>query len=185
MLTVFVPTLPSKFSAQTWNPTTQVPSIAVAKVGERDVALYDADGKEEIIPAGRIPATPVIVVKQNERLVVGTATNPLARSISMPTTLRTSSFSFNFKDKSFDGIQPTTTKSATTNRLAVNAADNRPTARIDTRNIEAFYSGVEWQRDYVYYGITPTITKGALKRNYRETIRSMKFSPDAFTKMSD
>ena len=37
------------------------------------------------------------------------------------------------------------------------------------------YSG--WQRDYIYYNITPNVTLGTLSQNYKESILSFRFDP--------
>lgn len=46
-------------------------------------------------------------------------------------------------------------------------------------------SGEYWQRDNIYYGLTPNNTVGTLRRNIVEYIRSLQFSYQAFLKMKD
>ncbi|HEY0271586.1 MAG TPA: hypothetical protein VGC22_00320 [Chitinophaga sp.] len=45
--------------------------------------------------------------------------------------------------------------------------------------------GTYWQRDNIYYGLTPTNTTGPLANNIYEYIYALRFSVDALNKMSD
>jgi len=196
LLTIYVPTLPSGFSAETWNTQTQIPVVAVSRRGDNNVPYYDATGKEEIIEPGLIPGFPVVVIKENERVAVTTAASASAKTDAALLVTQNEQFRFSFIDASFDG------SSHSAARLVFANPPNVPgDFQIDPRVLEALAIeqnapntpvGAIWQRDYIYYGIggfnpvTNTYnTRGPLNRNYKEYIRSMKFSVAAYSMMSD
>jgi hypothetical protein len=174
LLTIYVPELP-EFSAENWNPENQIPSVAIDVKENGDVFSYDAAGKRTTIPSGYIPAFPIVVVKQNERVVIAGANDDASGRSSDPAFYTNSKFSYRFADAVFDGIN-----GKTQNHSA------RVTSEIDVANIDAYFSGVEWHRDYVYYGLTPTNPIGTFRHQYSEFIASIKFaSSSALGIMSD
>src|SRR5690606_4422807 len=78
-------------------------------------------------------------------------------------TMRADGLTYTFLDESFDGSDG--------NMMT----PMRVGSDIDQVNFDAYDSGVEWHRDYVYYGLTPTTTSGPYKEEYREQLRSLKF----------
>ncbi|QJP34051.1 hypothetical protein F0365_06345 [Nonlabens sp. Ci31] len=72
LLTIFVPALPeNSFSAQNWNTAdvTQNPVVAVRLSTSNDVPMIDnTHDHEYVLESDLIPAYPVIVVKDNERI---------------------------------------------------------------------------------------------------------------------
>lgn len=57
----------------------------------------------------------------------------------------------------------------------------------DSYNVWEGYGSGGWQRDYIYYGLTPTILRGGVTGKYREHITSFKLGGDpssAFGKIS-
>ena len=71
LLTIFVPELPNEsFSAYSWNTATEIPSVAIRMDNTNDVPVFDSTGKELVIPGYAIPAFPVIVIKENERVIL-------------------------------------------------------------------------------------------------------------------
>ncbi len=183
LLTIFVPVLPN-FSAESWDVNSQIPQIAVAKLGDNRVPLYNSKGEETIIEPENIPGFPVLVIKQNERVIVNpskasTATTSSKRSLAF---LNSSKGSFSFSDEAFNGLGQE--KSFPGNATIKRVAD---ASTIDPVNIEAYNSGNEWQRDYVYYGITASNPTGKFKNNYSEFLKSFKFidGAAAHTKIGD
>lgn len=158
LLTILVPTIPN-FTLEGWNPTTEIPQIAVRLIKNSEVPLYDNNGNQTMIPSGAVPGFPILVVKQNERLKVNSSSDLKSAEIYASD----GKFAFNFLDSAFDGSKLNRNKEK---RLMFSQTE------IDPVNIEAYNSGVEWHRDYVYYGLTPTITRGAFRENYYEYITS-------------
>ncbi|MBD1386852.1 hypothetical protein IDJ75_16325 [Mucilaginibacter rigui] len=181
LLTIFVPTLPN-FNPQQWNITNEIPLVANSLVGVNNVELFDGSGKEEVIKPGEIPGFPVVVVKQNERVVLNKGNDISKRNTT--NSIKSSSnnnLAFSFSDEAFNGLKNVNSKDGDIkmNRIAT-------TGEIDPVNIAAYNSGDSWQRDYVYYGLTATNTKGEFKNNYSEFITSMKFlTPDALGMIAD
>lgn len=87
---------------------------------------------------------------------------------------------FSFADNIFNNIN----KKTNANKLSINRQAG--VNDIDPVNITAYNSGVEWQRDNVYYGLTPTKTKGAFINKFSEFITSFKFlTPEALGIIAD
>jgi hypothetical protein len=169
LLTIFVPELPD-FSAQKWNVNQDIPAVAVGLVKDNNIPVFDFSGKLIDIPNGAIPAFPVITVKQNERVSLN---NNKSNAKSFH---KNEQFDFIFIDEAFNNI----------NNNQKRTGIITPTS-IDPRNVEAYYAGVEWQRDYIYYGLTPNNPIGKFKNNYSEFITSFKFLDvsAALNKISD
>jgi hypothetical protein len=72
LLTIFVPSLPeNSFSAETWNTANEEenPVVAVRLSTSNDVPMIDNfNNQEYVVESELIPAYPVIVVKDNERI---------------------------------------------------------------------------------------------------------------------
>ena len=70
LLTIFVPELPNdSFSAKNWDVSTQIPDVAIRLHTTNDVPMIKASGEEYVMKSGQIPAFPVVVIKENERMV--------------------------------------------------------------------------------------------------------------------
>ncbi len=180
-LTLFVPTLPN-FNPETWNTASEIPSVAIANLDEKNtISLYTSE-QEIVLKPNELPGFAVLVVKQNER--VRPKNKSEKRTLASTTTLDNgaNNLSFEFIDAAFDGTKtPVTGK--VVNREA--AGPGNPNA-IDQINIDAYNSGVEWHRDHVYYGLTPTNPNGKFRNNYSEFITSFKFlTPNALGMIAD
>ncbi|RPH34140.1 MAG: hypothetical protein EHM93_01940 [Bacteroidales bacterium] len=166
LLTIFIPTLPN-FTPINWNTSTEIPKVAVCLLTSGDIPYYDKYRNQSIIHYGLIPGFPIIVIKQNERVLVGQTKHQKSSNLSG------SKYNFSFLDESFDGSK----------------LDNTPTKggyTTDPVNIEAYNLGMEWHRDYVYYGLTPTKVNGAYRNNYSEFITSFCMLSDSWLgKISD
>jgi len=198
LLTIFVPTLPG-FSPETWNHVSEIPLIAVNNTnGENFVNLYGGDDRVELKP-NEVPGFPVIVIKQNERIRVKTGVNKLAATAQSVGSNAGSKISFEFTDKAFDGsipdVKTNSSQLLNSNKFAgIKGAVSRtapspnlsnPNA-IDQVNVDAYNSGSEWHRDYVYYGITPSSPNGKFRNYYSEFITSFKFlTPNALGLIAD
>jgi len=187
LLTIFVPNVPN-FNPEIWDPATEKPLVAVSNMDEANsTSLYGGDEVIKLKPT-EIPGFPVLVIKQNERVRVKAGINKFASTSSSFGNSSRNLMSFEFIDKAYDGSIPeekrTSAVSLNSNKLsAVKGATSRiapapnllnPNS-IDQINVDAYNSGVEWHRDYVYYGITPSSPNGKFKNNYSEFITSFKF----------
>ncbi|OPC55487.1 MULTISPECIES: hypothetical protein [Elizabethkingia] len=175
-LTIMVPELPEgTFSAQSWNINSQIPKVAYTTNEDKLIKIVDKNSKEDKVSSKLIPAYPVIVVKENERIrIKGNSGNAIASNSNSNLALNNSN-SYEFIDSSFDNS--TGKNKPSTNKFDTQANTSRPPngfmEQIDDKVIEAskIYANSDgWQRDYVYYDISPTQNKGTFKNDYQEHI---------------
>ena len=172
-LTIFVPTLPEdSFSAELWNTNEEVPFVALditRHIHTPIIGDFGEYGDEFLVEAGFIPAFPVVALRDNARVrVVEGAQRTRSAALDNPK----SDFVFEFVDDFFDGSkvdESISTRQATTNVLDA-------TVR---RAFEIYPTGnAGWQRDYIYYGITPTNPNGRFSLNFKEHVTSFRFLPN-------
>lgn len=174
LLTIFVPELPkNSFSAKLWDADRQVPVVGVTSSKTDDVNIIRHDGTEYTLAAHLIPSFPVVVVKENERVVpVEGGHEGLAKGNVFQAS---GDQRFAFLADCFNGsIEP---------RVDSLRFDFSPDQKlIDAYNI---YNGTDgWHRDYVYYNITPAQDRGAFSYAYQEKIRSFSLIGDPNTAFS-
>lgn len=184
LLTLYVPELPD-FSANTWNTITEVPLVAVKPaIKHSDVEMYDAKGEKTVIKHGLVPGGPTIVVKNNERVVVNGSSNSIKSNTTTNSLLNqpqinkaytsVNGLQYSFISSGFDN-----TKTSNSGGKAINELINQSqmTGFLDPISVSAYKAGVEWQRDYIYYGLDPAngITSGSFRNNYYETITGFSF----------
>lgn len=173
LLTLFIPTLPeSSFSALLWDPMNQIPSIALTLNSTNDVTILDPDGKEYVLNADLIPGFPVVVIKENERILYrGGESEAHAKGRIFTTS---DNVQFQFLSDAFDGSLKETQSSA---RIA-NDLDFILYMAYNTyeggggRGNPAVNG---WHRDLIYYGISPAQTSGPFDYDFQEHIRSFRF----------
>ena len=70
LLTIFVPDLMGgSFSAANWDTVNQIPFVGIRSYESDDVKIIKYTGESEILEAKYMPDFPVVVVKDNERIV--------------------------------------------------------------------------------------------------------------------
>ena len=96
-LTVFVPKLPeNSFSAELWDVNNEAPCVGIRTKETNDIPAFDSEGKEYLIEAQYIPAYPIVVIKENERVF---ADDECTRSGSISTSfISTNNMRFRFVD---------------------------------------------------------------------------------------
>ena len=166
LLTIFVPELPLEaFSAETWdvNDETQIPDVALRLNNSNDVPVIGKDGNKYVIKAALTPGFPIIVIKENERVKIKkSSSNKNARTSQL--------VGFEYLDENFD---PDTMLVPTP---IIDYAIISDPLLVDAYTIWNGNDG--WQRDYIYHGLKPDVTQGALNRNYSEHIATFKLSCD-------
>lgn len=161
LLTIYVPVLPENtFSPELWDVSSQIPEVAVFNTEKKNVWIYDKSGGIKVWGVEKIPAYPVIVVKECERVC------SLGFSES-------NGFVFEFIDEVFDG-----SKKELEILRASTIDDKVKTAYNIYKNIDG------WQRDYIYYDISPSQIRGAFKYDYQEYITSFKLGTPTMTDIS-
>lgn len=145
-LTIFVPSLPeNSFSADLWNIENEIPEVAFRSFASNDIVSYDANGNEDIIESKYIPGYPIVVVKENERIV---ANDNSTKSIGNTILTRSSTGnSFTFLNDAFDNINPKCTNDFDDQPIATKATYSPTTA--EKKIFEAFDifpNYADWQR---------------------------------------
>lgn len=177
-LTVFVPKLPlDSFSAETWNVDTEIPVVGIRTFETNDIFVFDSNGDESVIEAEYIPAYPIVVVKENERI---SEKNSLTKS-SGEVVLKTKSdtgkeltfindvfnnlnvSSNNDLDLREKGLDPKTRTSRGGNVIPAEFAKV-------FEAYDIFKNDNGWQRDYVYYNLTAEAPRGPVDLNYKECL---------------
>lgn len=192
-LTIFVPDLGNDvFSAELWDITLTIPEVGIRTCETNDVPIYNAIGDEFILGGVHIPQFPVIVVKENERIVVANGNSNLKTSKVLST--RSSSvtqFAFiddvfnNTTNDKFSDTKPTT-------RSIDGSTYSNPTMPNEiNKTLEAYDKYLNkdgWHRDYIYYNITPTSAKGPFSLQYKEHLVGFEMVGDpayALNKIAD
>lgn len=184
LLTIFVPTLPSdSFSAESWDIINEIPSVAYVK--QNMVNIVDGDDNILVLKKTQIPGFPVVVIKNNERVVTESnmekGSNTQSKSKNL---LSKNGMNYGFLDDAFNGILKKENKKK-------DQVQERVTYSIDQRLRDAYniYKEVDgWHRDFIYYGLTPSNTKGQFNYDFQENITYFKLNgnPESvYKKLSD
>lgn len=179
LLTIYVPTLPSGFSPDSWETIEDVPAVSAAVINNKRIDFL-RDGKSVIsLNTNEVPGFPTLIVKNNERVKVN-------NDVKLKSNLRSSNLnSYAFIDDAFDGtIKLKGDPGGETNHLISFGANEVKAELVNAFDIMGI-SRDNWQRDHIYYGLTPSNTEGALDVRFRETIRSIRFTQSAINKMMD
>jgi len=155
--------------------------VAVAK--ESATSLYLNGTKEGDLEKGEVPGFHLFVVNENRRVT------PIRPSMQKMASTRENlgsaipGTSFAFKSPNYDGT-----------RIEVQPLLWRPWYEVDPKAREAYKHFYKddgsvnqraYQRDYIYYGITPQNRVGSLNRSVKEYINFIEINPNAFLKISD
>jgi len=172
LLTIFVPTLPEgTFSAQTWDVESQIPDVAIRLRGTNEIPIVKATGEQMILEADLIPGYPVIVVKNNERMI-SERQYGYQFSAATRTLKNDSGLSYKFVDDIFDRYLPKKDQKFSQERVSL------PDQKI--QDAYKIYKNADgWQRDYIYYGITPNNPNGQFSYDFKEYISSFTVMGDA------
>lgn len=168
LLTIFVPELPlGYFSAETWdiNDENQVPDVAIRLNTTNDVPVIGKDGNKYVIEAELTPGFPIVVIKDNERVILKkTSSKQNSKSALIDAQ-------FEYLDDNFD---------PEANWVPTPIINNSEIDQvlIDSYNVWEGYAPGGWQRDYIYYGLIPSKTKGQLTFNYKEHLTSFRLTGD-------
>ncbi|MBX2900539.1 MAG: hypothetical protein KF775_12865 [Cyclobacteriaceae bacterium] len=184
LLTIFVPTLPeNSFSADLWNTEEQVPFVAIRLGNSIDVPIISPSGESYLLSSELIPSYPVVVVKDNERVThssqLGYETARGSRIIF------TNSFGIDYKfvDDIFDYELEKQREEATLREGTIYNVDQKLSDAFST-----YQTSDGWQRDYIYYNITPASPNGQFTYDFSEHIRSFSIVGNAllaYQKMAD
>lgn len=148
--------------------------LPVAVNGEKGTDLYLNGTLAETLEEGEVPGFNVIVVNENIRV------KPTSQSPSRSATGE--KWSFQFKSPNFDN----TAKSRATATLpeGLYATAIKAYEAGFNRNDNSDYQ-TAYQRDYIYYSITPTQKSGALNRSVSEYLSFIEVDKNLYWTISD
>lgn len=176
-LTIFVPTLPENtFSPGLWNVETELPQVAI-RTTNPNTYVYNANGRVTVIKSNEIPAFPLVVLKDNERIIKVNTEYATLRSGN-------SNYSFDFIDPIFNNMESQEKKMESRLR---GTSYNHIQKSLDSYKVFN-NSIIGWQRDYVYYNLTKEIDKGPFDSSCRESIVGFEMLGDGktnYSKISD
>ncbi|GHB71526.1 hypothetical protein GCM10007390_26700 [Persicitalea jodogahamensis] len=175
-LTILVPELPeNSFNAEKWDTSKEIPRVAIRLTKSNDVPIID--GTERILEWEYTPAFPVLVIKDNERVV-----SDKDREFSKKSTRQFLSKSGRKYRFTFDNYDKHKEKSK---RIAFFGSD------MDPKLLTAYNTYLNtdgWQRDYIYYDISPSQDRGVFNYDFKEKIKTFSLVGDpmtAYNKISD
>ncbi len=180
-LTILIPKLPyNSFSAEVWDVNADIPAVAIQTNKTSDVPLIMPSNERKQISSSLIPGFPVLVVKNNERLV-SSKSYPNFSELKTRTVYTGQGVELKFWSDAFDGeIKKTETRQL--------LAGVDPVLKESYEIYEKNYPNLNgWQRDYIYYGIEPNNLEGAFCDDFQEHIRSFTMSGkgiNAYNKIS-
>lgn len=167
------------FSVKEWD--TSENKVLVGYEQNGDTHNLFMNDETLVLEAGEFPEQPTLIVKNNERMVMKTATkadNP----------------EFDYASQEFIGAL-TKGRAWYEDYIDLNAeiiSDFVPKSDIDAKLISAFDKFTEdaipeaCQRDYIYYGMSKeNPNRGILNPNIRDRFYRFKVEPDAFCKIAD
>jgi hypothetical protein len=174
LLTIFVPDLQEgSFSAENWDTSSQIPLVGVRSYETDDVKLYGTD-VEFNLEAQYMPDFPVLVVKDNERIISNVTSSQFNNLNTNIITDASDLVQLRFLDNNYDSsiiIRPNTQNTSSYPRV--------DPIHQNAYNVYSNYTPGGWQRDYIYYGLTPTNTEGGINPTYREYLTSFKLTGNA------
>lgn len=135
--------------------------------------MISPEGEEYLLDAELIPSYPIVVIKNNERMICDRQ-NGFNETKSTRVMKSSDGISYKFASDIFDNELQA--KKAKEDLRAITIPD------LDQKIVDAYYlyqSADGWQRDYIYYGITPSQSNSPLSYDFVEHIRSFKISGDA------
>jgi hypothetical protein len=174
LLTIFVPELPlGYFSAETWdiNDEAQIPDVALRLNNTNDIPVISKEGEKYVIEAELTPGFPIVVIKENERVVLYDKITS-KKSNTSQLLKGSNGLEFILLD---DNFNPNLNSKKNTKKISGNNVDQ---FLINSYNVWEGYAPGGWQRDNIYYGLTPTISSGKVTGKYREYITSFALKGD-------
>ncbi|NOU61797.1 hypothetical protein [Marinifilum caeruleilacunae] len=178
LLNILVPEI-MMFNIKPENLNIKDNEVPVVVSEEIETSLYLNGEKELSLEKGEVPNFHVFVVNENSRVIV-----PIDE-IGDTKNLNVSSIQF--KSPNFDGTKEAIIKTDTKSTMTdFNFVGPRALTAFThfNRNDGSIYQKA-FQRDYLYYGITPTQRSGSLNRSMSEYLSYISINPTTYFKVSD
>ncbi len=131
--------------------------------------LYFNGVLADTLPKGEAPGFNALIINENSRVIIN---NSNTRTVNTP--------KYSFKSPEYNGL-----KYITRNINSSNVGNKAIEAfKYFNRDDNSIYS-MALQRDYIYYGITPSNQSGSLNFNTSEYISFIEVNPKAYFKIAD
>ena len=167
LLNILFPELPI-FNLKPENYSVEDHELPVAVSGMTSNKLFFNGEETDVLNKNEVPDFYVLVVNENKRVVV----NKETRSCGGPC--------YKFKHPEYDGVKGTkSTRSFTINEQKMIEAYMHFYADDASVHSKAF------QRDYIYYGITPEKQSGTLNRSVSEYLYYIEVNPISYFRIAD
>jgi len=177
LATIFIPDLQT-FTHQGWDTRTQVPLVAVIdeEHDERVKGNIMAFSASEtlLLPSAKQPTIPVVVLKDNERLVSRRTSDNSKQARQAASQNGKVIFASTEHEYYFiQGVDPKQQVAENEKRKGARYAIGNPPQILQY----PFLQNLESHRDYIYYGIDPStgVSTGKLKRNISEHLTYISF----------
>lgn len=179
LLNIVIPPMPfSEISAETMDVTDK--DIPVVVNTEKGNMLYYQGELDEVLENGSVPAFNVFVVNENVRVVINSQSCGSPRKAKKKGGYNMISF----KSEVFNGMKKTRSVQIPASIMSrFLKAGNAYQAGFNQNDGSNRQKAL--QRDYIYYGITPTNTQGSLNMSVSEYIDIISIDPKAYYKLSD
>ena len=167
LLNILFPELPM-FNLKPENYSVEDKELPVAVSGKISNKLFFKGEKTDDLDKNEVPDFYVLVVNENKRVIVDKETRTSCGSC------------YKFKYPEYDGVNKSkATRGVVDYEKKVREAFNYFNKDDSSINSMAF------QRDYVYFGITPEKRTGSLNYSVSEYLYYIEVNPDAFFRISD
>lgn len=198
LLTIYIPRLPNNsFSARLWNTQKEIPHVAITMSNADYTPIFKGNGEEFVLKPSAIPAFPVVLIKRNERVITAATASNLKNTQNNGLALsNTEGMKFQFIGKAFNGTNdiniayrciPHEPCPPTPPPPPPEDGDDDNASNIEPKLLEAFnmYNGTDgWQRDYIYYNIKPSQTRGTFSYDFQEQIRWFSLQGDPWSALA-
>jgi len=157
--------------------------IPVAVARESATSLYLNGTNEGDLEKGEVPGFHLFVVNENKRVTPIRASMQKMASTQENMGRAIPGTSFAFKDPNYDGT-----------KVEVQPLLWRPAENVDEKAAVAYHHFHRddgslyqraYQRDHIYYGITPQNRVGSLNRSVKEYISFIEVNPSVYFKIAD
>lgn len=158
-------------NAETYDCSDNELPVSVCSEG-KNLLIY-AGEVTDTIPTNEVPAFNVLVVNENNRVIA-----------NKEVMTRGANYNYSFVSPSFDGSQINSSTRST-------VVDNNYVGNKAISAYQYFYkddastNSMALQRDYIYYGLTPTNQSGALNYNVNEYISFIEVNPTTYFNIAD
>ena len=176
-----MPSLPvNSFSAEKWNTDIEIPAVSyVTSKDTEGISVIFPNGDKDLIDIELIPTYPIVVVKENEKIIRAEISNSTKKANLLKINYdNPSTTPLQFLDEAFDNLNKMEDN-------GISTAKNKVIPEEIPRELKQVFDAFDamgldnWLRDYVYYNLSPSTTIGKFSSQYMEHIVGFEMMGDA------